>query len=597
MDDDLGNDEDEVDADVEIWVETQQDNNKWVSPAMDNIEKDLEGVILVCVERWKANADDSKKGMFGYFEESGIFAAFCCHGFLLALTDMVASGELAKYPLAIISHLINLFPDCKLLVGYDIGCSLKKTVSRSRFSSKFSGRFVIPAMHGYAHNRHWQLFHHPKYVQGSGLKDFETCECSFSSSNDLARTTQYATAFHRKQSIHRHFQQWDADKLLALGPFTFNNYKQALDIIAEYGNIFAQVWVLEHIKLLEFEQWLEDEAMYLGSLKKEPKEETIGIAYITAPEKLASAENEMAKQHQVFNRSAANGTTEKLKKCPVQLTYEAANSKVDRASEVVEDLEVQLNIHECWHPAHPEYIKMSEAREKQRYRRAVDNLQRLVIQRLFELQKGHLESTGYKLRTQISKHIISWSHAIQAALNEFHAAAKALYKDHVKLQFSEIVQQTFVAEFDLLQDVRHDICNEPWAKLKNRFLTDQYFQYHQAEEEIKRLNIEITCIHDWIHQEATLHRSTIAQLQLSDPFLAKELEMQYSYQLLIYSSICHHLIQMELLKGFSGKKTSASVQDGSSISGEVDKPVERMDEIEDEVDWVDEVMHVIDRLA
>ncbi|KAG8919151.1 hypothetical protein FRC02_001856 [Tulasnella sp. 418] len=603
--DDLGNEEDEADVDVEMRnVETQQSNDEWNTPAMDNVEKDLEDVISVCVERWKANADDSKKGMFGCFEESGIFAAFCRHGFLLALTDMVASGELAKYPLAIISHLIDQFPGHKLLVGYDIGCSLKKTVSRSRFGSKFNGRFVIPAMHGYAHNRHCQLFHHPKYVQGSGLEDFETCERAFSSSNDLACTTRYATAFHRKQTIHRHFQQWDADKLLALGSFTFNNYKQALDIIAEYGDIFSQVWVLQHIKSLDFERWLEDEATYLGSLKKEPEEETLGIAYVSALEKLASAENEMAKQRQVLNRSAANGTTEELKKRPVQLTYKAANSKVDHASEVVEDLEAQLNIHERWHPAHPEYIKMSEAREKQRYRHAVDNLQRLVVQRLFELQKGHLESTGYKLRTQISKHIVSRSHAIRAALNEFNAAAKALYKDHVKLQFAEIVQQTFVAEFDLLRDVRRDIRNEPWAKPKNRFLTDQYFRYRRAEEEIKRLNTEIARIHNWIHQEAELYHYTVAQLQQSDPFLAKELELRQSYQLLVHSSIRHHLIQTESLEGFSGNRTSVSrqvtgqVRQGHSSTTPADaEPSERMDETEDEADRVDEVMHAIDRLA
>ncbi|KAG8942064.1 hypothetical protein FRC03_003681 [Tulasnella sp. 419] len=247
VDDEPVNEEDEVDANVEIHGtgENSINNSEWISRTMDNVQKDLEGVISVCVEHWKANADDSKKGMFGCFEESGIFAAFCRHGFLLVLTDMVASGELAKYPLAVLSHLVNNLPDRKLLVGYDIGCSLKKTVARCTFNDKFKGRFVIPAMHGYAHNRHCQLFHHPKYVQGAGLEDFETCEHCFSSSNDVARTTRYASAFHRTQSIDRHFQQWDADKLLALGPFTFNNYKQALMIIDEYSDIFAQVWVLD----------------------------------------------------------------------------------------------------------------------------------------------------------------------------------------------------------------------------------------------------------------------------------------------------------------------------------------------------------------
>lgn len=47
-----------------------------------------------CVERWKANADDSKKGMFSCFEESGLFVAVCRHGLLIQCCDMVESGEL-----------------------------------------------------------------------------------------------------------------------------------------------------------------------------------------------------------------------------------------------------------------------------------------------------------------------------------------------------------------------------------------------------------------------------------------------------------------------------------------------------------------------
>ena len=54
-----------------------------------------EGVELThCVERWKANAEDEKKGMFACFDESGIFTAVCRHGFLLVFCDMIQSGEL-----------------------------------------------------------------------------------------------------------------------------------------------------------------------------------------------------------------------------------------------------------------------------------------------------------------------------------------------------------------------------------------------------------------------------------------------------------------------------------------------------------------------
>lgn len=47
-----------------------------------------------CVDRWKAVADDSKKGMFDCFEEAGIFVAVCSHGVLIMYCDMIRSGEL-----------------------------------------------------------------------------------------------------------------------------------------------------------------------------------------------------------------------------------------------------------------------------------------------------------------------------------------------------------------------------------------------------------------------------------------------------------------------------------------------------------------------
>lgn len=51
-------------------------------------------LVSICVERWKANADDAKKGMFSCYDEAGIFIAVCRHGFILIIVDMVASGEL-----------------------------------------------------------------------------------------------------------------------------------------------------------------------------------------------------------------------------------------------------------------------------------------------------------------------------------------------------------------------------------------------------------------------------------------------------------------------------------------------------------------------
>jgi len=47
-----------------------------------------------CASNWKAAASLEKKKMWGVFDETGIFASACPHGFILWLVDMVQSGEL-----------------------------------------------------------------------------------------------------------------------------------------------------------------------------------------------------------------------------------------------------------------------------------------------------------------------------------------------------------------------------------------------------------------------------------------------------------------------------------------------------------------------
>ena len=47
-----------------------------------------------CVKNWKSAASEDKKKMWAIFEETGILACACCHGFILLITDMVRSSEL-----------------------------------------------------------------------------------------------------------------------------------------------------------------------------------------------------------------------------------------------------------------------------------------------------------------------------------------------------------------------------------------------------------------------------------------------------------------------------------------------------------------------
>ena len=58
------------------------------------------------------------------------------------------------------------------------------------------------------------------------------------------------------------------------------------------------------------------------------------------------------------------------------------------------ELEDRMGIMQRWTPATPEYTEMVRYISERRYHQALNNLQRLVTQRLFELQRLNLSGVG-----------------------------------------------------------------------------------------------------------------------------------------------------------------------------------------------------------
>jgi hypothetical protein len=83
----------------EVQHPTQTDVKQ--EPEDEIVEGDDDGYITEagdpqlenCASNWKAAVSMEKKRMWGVFDETGIFASACPHGFILWLADMVQSGE------------------------------------------------------------------------------------------------------------------------------------------------------------------------------------------------------------------------------------------------------------------------------------------------------------------------------------------------------------------------------------------------------------------------------------------------------------------------------------------------------------------------
>lgn len=57
-------------------------------------------------------------------------------------------------------------------------------------------------------------------------------------------------------------------------------------------------------------------------------------------------------------------------------------------------MEVKMGIETRWQPTDPQYVDTIKYMALRKYHRALDHLQKLVIQRLFELNKLNISGTG-----------------------------------------------------------------------------------------------------------------------------------------------------------------------------------------------------------
>ena len=197
------------------------------------------------------------------------------------------------------SKLLQVFGE-NLGGGYNIGCQFKSTLASSSIgptAQALQHTCLVGAFHGHAHSRFCQLSHPTTYVEGLGIEDLETCERIFSRSNALASATRYANVFHRQQAISTYFQYHDdcetyanlsmynyhfilVDTNRRTGDFLYNNYKQALDILAEGQRILPAL--MKDLRIEDtatFDGWLKEEKSYLESLCREPEEETLAMEY------------------------------------------------------------------------------------------------------------------------------------------------------------------------------------------------------------------------------------------------------------------------------------------------------------------------------
>ncbi|KAJ3711310.1 hypothetical protein C8R42DRAFT_595980 [Lentinula raphanica] len=524
--------------------------------------------IKQCTDNWKAAASDNQKRMWNIFDETGVFVSACRHGFILWICDMIRSGELAKYPLAMTAMALKVFGP-KWLMGYDIGCSFGGTIINSSLGPEFKKqdcRTCVNAFHGYSHNAICQLSNHPLNIAGMGLEDLETLERLFSASNQLASLTRYMTPYRRRIFIVMFLRQWDTDKYQNLATMLHNNYIQATEILDNEGKALEADLAVKGLTVEDLEEYFKDEAAHMKEMGKEAEHDVHAVAYV-----------ELLQRYREVNAACDNAFTDFRSHTPGDYQFLSAAAsynqnlsdtrkaetkrkflceKRDKLLFEVLQMEEAMGIPVRWQTTDKEYLETLQYIQSQKYQRALERVYKLVVMRLSELHKMNLSFTGYKMRTHISAALQRRSVAIRNAVKSYNAAAAAIGRP--TLDWSQVTHYSFLDQLNILQDTRHSVLSKPWADPVVRHLMKQHRRVLRAREEIIRCNVEIRRLHTSIVDEEKRFDGILERLQGTPIFhpVSSHIHRRRGINSLLLSRIR----QTQALPGFSGEKSPGKRQ-------------------------------------
>lgn len=291
----------------------------------------------------------------------------------------------------------------RTLGGYDIGCSFESTVKKSSLGPLFEAkkaRLCVNAFHGYSHSHLCQLQYHPNIIKGIGLEDLETMERIFSSSNQLASVIRYASRYRRRLFIEAFIRQWDADKYQNLGTFLLRNYEQALDILRHDRQALEESKAQLSITDADMDTWEKEERHFFAHLGEEQEYDKQAVAYVELLQELQIYEQQRSSMAVRFVPVTTPASNTREYEANSLTTHRAEARRLHAIEEhrrldiEIRELELLMGVESRWTPATQQYIDAVKYLKERKYRRALDKLQGLVIQRLFELHKLNLSRTG-----------------------------------------------------------------------------------------------------------------------------------------------------------------------------------------------------------
>jgi hypothetical protein len=120
------------------------------------------------------------------------------------------------------------------------------------------------------------------------------------------------------------------------------------------------------------------------------------------------------------------------------------------------------------------------------------------------------------------------------------------------VDMNQILEYSFIQDFNLLRLSREDIRSKPWAQPGHRAAMARYFRIKAAQDEITRLNVEIRRLVSSIADEQSDVQNAIRSTNQTDRPLALHIEAEWSLRQAYNEEHLMQILKLAKKDGFSG---------------------------------------------
>ncbi|KAG6875054.1 hypothetical protein C0992_005362, partial [Termitomyces sp. T32_za158] len=172
--------------------------------------------------------------------------------------------------------------------------------------------------------------------------------------------------------------------------FLVSNYQQALKLISGLPAVEKQMKDHGVAGFDTFKQWLSEEKKYLEGLSREPLEETLQMEYYQKLVNLEASQSALdeAQSNWLVITPETQNRRDYTQSIETKRRHALENHEKDLS--IVQGLETKLGITTRWSRTSPEWSVAAEMTAKRRYQQCLDNLEALVVSRMFELSKMNM---------------------------------------------------------------------------------------------------------------------------------------------------------------------------------------------------------------